>query len=237
MKRLGYYNGKYGPLEEMTIPMNDRVCWFGDGVYDAGPCRNYKIFALDEHVDRFFRNAAWLGVEMPLTKEEFKDLLNKLVHEMDSGDLFVYMQLTRAASVPRQHPYTEGPGSLWVTLNPMKIPDGRVPIKLITREDTRFFHCNIKTLNLIPAVMASEAAKQAGCDEAVLYRAPDRVTEGSHSNIHIIKDGTLYTAPLDNLILPGIARAHLLRACEALGIPYVEEPYTLEDLANADEIL
>ncbi|MBQ1706409.1 MAG: aminotransferase class IV, partial [Clostridia bacterium] len=81
------------------------------------------------------------------------------------------------------------------------------------------------------------AAKQAGCDEAVLYRAPDRVTEGSHSNIHILKDGTLHTAPLDNLILPGIARAHLLRACDALGIPYVEEPYTLDDLANAEEIL
>ncbi|MBQ2567113.1 MAG: aminotransferase class IV, partial [Clostridia bacterium] len=162
MKRLGYYNGKYGPLEEMMIPMNDRVCWFGDGIYDAGPCRNYHIFAIDEHVDRFFRNAEWLGVEMPVTKEEFKDLLNRLVREMDTGDLFVYMQLTRATSVPRQHPYTEGPGNLWVTLNPAKIPDGRVPIKLITREDTRFFHCNIKTLNLIPAVMAAEAAKQAG---------------------------------------------------------------------------
>lgn len=52
MERLGYYNGKYGPLEEMMVPMNDRVSWFGDGVYDAGPCRNYHIFALDEHVDR-----------------------------------------------------------------------------------------------------------------------------------------------------------------------------------------
>ena len=53
MKTLGYYNGKFGELEEMCIPMNDRVCWFGDGVYDAGPCRNYKIFAIDEHIDRF----------------------------------------------------------------------------------------------------------------------------------------------------------------------------------------
>ena len=53
MKTLGYYNGKYGELENMSVPMNDRVCWFGDGVYDAGPCRNYKIFAIDEHVDRF----------------------------------------------------------------------------------------------------------------------------------------------------------------------------------------
>ena len=237
MKRLGYYNGTYGPLEEMTIPMNDRVCWFGDGIYDAGPCRNYHIFAIDEHIDRFFRNAEWLGAEMPVTKDEFKDLLNKLVREMDSGDLFVYMQLTRAASVPRQHAYTEGPGSLWITLNPATIPDGTVPIKLITREDTRFFHCNIKTLNLIPAVRAAEAAKQAGCDEAVLYRAPDRVTEGSHSNIHILKDGVLHTAPLDNLILPGIARAHLLRACAALDVPVAEEPFTLADLADADEIL
>ena len=237
MERLGYYNGTYGPLEEMTVPMNDRVSWFGDGVYDAGPCRNYHIFAIDEHIDRFFRNAEWLGIEMPVTKDELKDLLNKLVHEMDSGDLFVYMQVTRAAGVPRQHAYTEGPGNLWITLNPATIADGTEPLKMITREDTRFFHCNIKTLNLIPAVMASEAAKQAGCQEAVLYRPGGRVTEGSHSNIHILKGGTLYTAPLDNLILPGIARAHLLRACEALGIPYKEEAYTLDDLRNADEIL
>lgn len=237
MERLGYYNGNYGPLEEMTVPMNDRVSWFGDGVYDAGPCRNYHIFAIDEHVDRFFRNAEWLGIEMPVTKDELKELLNKLVHEMDSGDLFVYMQVTRAAGVPRQHAYTEGPGNLWITLNPATIADGTEPLKMITREDTRFFHCNIKTLNLIPAVMASEAAKQAGCQEAILYRPGGRVTEGSHSNIHILKDGTLYTAPLDNLILPGIARAHLLRACDALGIPYKEEAFHLEDLRNADEIL
>ena len=60
MERLGYYNGTYGPLEEMTVPMNERVSWFGDGVYDAELCRNYHIFALDEHVDRFFKSAAKL---------------------------------------------------------------------------------------------------------------------------------------------------------------------------------
>ena len=95
MKRLGYYNGNYGPLEEMTVPMNDRVSWFGDGVYDAGPCRNYHIFALDEHVDRFFRSAAALGIVMPMGKDELKDLLNDLVRKMDTGSLFVYYQVTR----------------------------------------------------------------------------------------------------------------------------------------------
>lgn len=90
MKTLGYYNGKFGELEEMSIPMNDRVCWFGDGVYDAGPCRNYKIFAIDEHIDRFFNSAGLLDIEMPVTKQELKELLQEMVQKMDTGDLFVY---------------------------------------------------------------------------------------------------------------------------------------------------
>ena len=102
--------------------------------------------------------------------------------------------------------------------------------------------CNIKTLNLLPSVLASEAAKQAGADECVMYRKEadginDRVTEGAHANVHCIKDGVLYTAPLDNLILPGISRKNLLRACEELGIPFSETPYSLDFIKNADEIL
>ena len=236
MERLGYYNGKFGPLDEMTVPMNDRVCWFGDGVYDAGPCRNYHIFAIDEHVDRFFRSAAALEIKMPVTKQELKDLLNRLVHEMDSGDLFTYYQVTRGGG-PRKHIFPDGPANLWVTLTPQTAPDGKTPIRLITHEDTRFFHCNIKTLNLIPSVIAAQRAEEAGCTEAVLYRPGGRVTECAHSNVHILQNGTLRTAPTDNLILPGIARAHLIRACKALGIPVKEEPFTLEELFNADEII
>jgi D-alanine transaminase len=236
MKRLGYYNGNYGPLEEMTVPMNDRVSWFGDGVYDAGPCRNYHIFALDEHVDRCFRIAAALQIVMPVIKDELKNLLNELVRKMDTGNLFVYYQVTRGTGI-RKHAFTEGPGNLWVTLTPAEISDGHTPIQLVTTEDTRFLHCNIKTLNLIPSVMASQKAAEAGCAEAVFYRPGGRVTECAHSNVHILKNGTLYTAPTDNLILPGIARAHLLRACTALDIPFREEAFYLDDLMNADEVI
>ncbi len=236
MERLGYYNGTFGPLDEMTVPMNDRVCWFGDGVYDAQPCRNYHIFALDEHVDRFFRSAAALKIEIPVTKDELKDLLNSLVQKMDTGDLFLYYQVTRGTG-PRKHFFIDAPANLWVTITPAGKYDGITPIKLITTEDTRFFHCNVKTLNLIPSVMAAQKAEEAGCAEAVFYRPGERVTEGAHSNIHILKNGTLYTAPTDNLILPGIARAHLLRACEALGIPVKEEAFHLSDLFDADEII
>jgi len=236
MKTLGYYNGTYDEIHKMTIPMNDRVCWFGDGVYDAGPCRNYNIFALDEHVDRFFNSAGLLRIQMPCTKEELKTLLKDLVREMDTGDLFVYYQVTRGTAV-RTHEFpADAPANLWVMLKPLPSPELTEKIKLIAVEDTRFFHCNIKTLNLIPSVMAAQKASEAGCKEAIFHRG-DRVTECAHSNCHILKEGILYTAPADNLILPGIARAHLINNCKKLGIPVSETPYTLEELMHADEVL
>ena len=102
--------------------------------------------------------------------------------------------------------------------------------------------CNIKTLCLLPNVLASEKANKAGAEECVQYRAEangikNRVTEGAHTNVHCIKDGVLYTAPLDNLILPGIARKNIIRICANLGIPVREEPFSLDFLRSADEIL
>jgi len=236
MKNLGYYNGHYDLIENMSVPMNDRVCWFGDGVYDAGPCHNYHIFAQEEHLNRFYNNAKELDIRIPMEKPELDALLKDLVRKLDSGDIFVYYQVTRGTA-DRDHTYEEGPGNLWIMLRPSDINDGTEPISLITCEDTRFFHCNIKTLNLIPSVMASQKAKQAGCQEAVFYRPGGRVTECAHSNVHILKDGTLFTAPTDNLILPGIARKHLLQACERLNVPVKEEAFYLPDLFDADEII
>ncbi len=236
MKNLGYYNGKYGEIEEMSIPMNDRVCFFGDGVYDATYSRNYKIFTLDEHIDRLYNSASLLGMNITETKEEMKAILNEMVSKMDTGENFVYWQVTRGAGM-RNHVFPENAKTnLWITISHRDIVDTYKKVKLITMEDTRFFHCNIKTLNLIPSVIASEKAKQAGCDETVFHRG-ERVTECAHSNVHIIKDGVFVTAPTDNLILPGIARAHLIKACKKLGIPVSETPYTVDELMNADEII
>ena len=106
----------------------------------------------------------------------------------------------------------------------------------ITLPDTRFLHCNIKTLNLLPAVLYTQKAVAAGCDEAILHR-DGRVTECAHSNVHILKDGVFRTAPCDNLILPGITRAHRIAQCREMGIPVVEEPFTLDELMDADEVI
>ena len=237
MKNLGYYNGKYDLVENMTIPMNDRVCYFGDGVYDATYSRNHNIFALDEHIDRFFKSAGLLQIKIPYTKEELKAIIMKMVEKVDCGEQFVYWQVTRGTAM-RNHafPGDEVRANIWIILKPSEVKDMSQKLKLITLEDTRFLHCNIKTLNLLPSVMAAQKAEEAGCQEVVFHRA-DRVTECAHSNVSIIKDGVLITAPTDNLILPGIARAHLIKMCNKFNIPVDEAPFNLKELMAADEII
>ncbi|MDR1929401.1 MAG: aminotransferase class IV, partial [Treponema sp.] len=244
MKTLGYYNGEIGEIEDMRVPMNDRVCWFGDGVYDASLAVNKRVLFLEEHINRFFSSAALLQMTPPLGREELGRLLAELALKVEGEAHFVYWQLTRGTA-QRFHIFPEAgiKPNLWVFIRPAEFPDLESKVKVITVEDTRFFHCNIKTLNLIPNVMASERAKQAGADEVVFYRKnlpddiPERVTEASHSNIHIIKDGVFRTAPADNLILPGIIRAHLIEQCVLLGIPVKEEPFSVTELMEADEAL
>ena len=237
MKNLGYYNGKCDEIENMSIPMSDRVCFFGDGVYDATYSRNYKIFALDEHIDRFYNSAKFLEIELPYSKAEMKELLNDMVGKMDTGENFVYFQATRGSNPVRNHVFpSDIKANVWINVYHKEILDLKKRVQLITMEDTRFLHCNIKTLNLIPAVIASQRAKEAGCFETVFHRN-GRITECAHSNVHIIKDGALITAPTDNLILPGIARKHIIKTCKEMGVEVREEPYFLEQLFDADEVL
>ncbi|MDR3595338.1 D-amino acid aminotransferase [Clostridium sp.] len=237
MENLGYYNGKFGLLEEMTVPMLDRVCYFGDGVYDATYSRNYIIFALDEHIERFYNSAGLLGIKIPYTKEQLKEILKDMVKKVDSGEQFVYWQVTRGTGM-RNHafPGDDVPANLWIMLKSLNIKDMSQKLKLITLDDTRFLHCNIKTLNLLPSVIAAQKTEEAGCQEAVFHRG-DRVTECAHSNVSILKDGVLKTAPTDNLILPGIARAHLIKMCKLFNIPVDETPFTLKELMEADEVI
>ena len=236
MKNIAYYNGKTGPIEEMMVPMNDRACYFGDGVYDATMAVNHVPMHFDDHIDRIYNSARLIDIEIPMPKEEMKRILQGLIDQVEGDSLFVYWQVTRGVGM-RNHPYSgaaTGP-SLWAWVRPNGMRDVYGAYRCITMEDTRFLHCNIKTINLLPAVIANQRAAEAGCDETIFHRG-DRVTECSHSNVHILKDGVLHTAPCDNLILPGIARKHILEICREQGIPVVEEPFTVDELMAADEV-
>ncbi len=236
MKNIAYYNGKTGPIEELRVPMNDRACYFGDGIYDATCAVHHVPMHLDAHVDRLYRSAKMIDIEIDMPKADMKALILDLVAQVEGDELFVYVQVTRGVGM-RNHAYAgaeTGP-SIWAFVRPCRMRDPYGAYPCITMEDTRFLHCDIKTINLLPAVIANQRAMEAGCEETIFHRGP-RVTECSHSNIHIIKDGVLHTAPCDNLILPGITRAHILDICARVGIPAVEEPFTVEEMMDADEI-
>lgn len=235
MKTLGYYDGQIGELQDMKVPMLDRACYFGDGIYDATYSRNKKIFALDEHVDRFFDGLKTADIRLGLSKEQLKDLLRSLVNKVDDGELFVYWQATRGVGI-REHCYEDMTAKLWVMLKPQPIVDMRDKIRLVSHEDIRYTLCNIKTLNLLPNVMFSEYAKSKNAQECVLHRG-ERVTECAHSNIHILKDGVLITPPADCYILKGIAREHLIRACKALGILVEIRPFSVTEMMQSDEVI
>jgi D-alanine transaminase len=238
MKDIGYYNGASGPIDSMSIPMNDRVVYFGDGVYDATYAVKHVIFALEDHLERFYRSCAKMEIPFAMSQAELKAVLQELVDKVDdSKSLMVYWQTTRGTG-PRNHAFPDKSvmPNLLVTIRPNALRAIDKKFKLITIEDTRFLHCDVKTLNLIPSVIASQRAKEAGCDEAVFHRG-ERVTECAHSNVHIIKDGVFQTPPLDNLILPGTARKHLLRVADSCGIPTKEAPFSLTELMAADEVI
>ncbi len=238
MKNLGYYNGKYDEIENMQVPMVDRVCWFGDGIYDATYSHNHKIFDMDAHLNRFYNSARLLDIIMPVERKELEMLLKELVLKVDDGDQFVYMQVTRGFGL-RSHVYSKGTqnkANLWITLTPCPVADTYKPIDVITFEDKRFEYCNCKTLNLIPSCLAATAAERAGCEEAIFHRG-DIVTECAHSNVSIFKDGKVITHPLDDKILPGTARIRLLAFAEKLGYQVEEREYTISELMNADEIV
>ena len=236
MENIAYYNGKISSIEEMTIPMNERSSYFGDGVYDAMFTVDHVPLQLDDHLRRFYRSAKKIDIDIPMPFEELRAMVLDFCRRIDSPDAMAYVQATRGVGM-RGHAYrfAGGTPSLWVWVKPDMLDPMDRSYKAITMEDTRYFHCDIKTINLLPAVMANEKAMEAGCDEAIFHRG-ERVTECSHSNVHILKNGTLYTAPCDELILPGITRAHILNICRQNGIPVVEEPFTLEEMMEADEI-
>lgn len=238
MQNIGYYNGRIEPLEELMIPALDRAVYFGDGCYEALYLVSGVLFALEEHLDRFYNSCRLLKLPFHLDRDALKAELQKVV-DVAGPDFagMLYWQASRGTYY-RGHafPPDEVKPNLLMFVRPCPLDPFHKRLKLISLEDTRYLHCNIKTLNLLPSVMANQEAHARGCDEAVLHRG-SRVTECSHSNILILQGGTLRTAPTDELILPGITRKHLLELAKENGIPVSEQPFTMVELMNADEII
>lgn len=235
MKNLGYYNGKTGLIEEMTVPMTDRAFYFGDGVYDAVMCRNNIPYLLSVHLDRFYKNCEKLLINVPTEPEELFCLICTLVRKVDGDEKFVYFHASRGNAL-RSHTYNGDKGSICIMITPYKVGNIYEKIDTVTYEDKRYSYCNIKTLNLLPSILAALHADKQNAEESIFIR-DGIVTEGSHCNVSIIKGNTLITHPADCHILPGVARAKLMKSALEQGIAVVERKYDEAELMNADEII
>ena len=235
MERIGYYNGEIAALEELKVPFLDRVAFYGDGVYDATMSRDGVMLYIDDHLDRFFNSMRIMRFEPNFTRDELQSELERVVDLADGRDNFVYWQITRGTAM-RRHEFPDVEPNLWIMVFPMPYADLTQTVDAVSFEDKRFDYCHVKTLNLLPNVLAAQNAADHGGQEAIFVR-DGYVTESAHSNIHILKGGVLVTHPADEHILPGIARKHLIAMCGSLGIPVEERLYTLDELKAADEIL
>lgn len=234
---LGYINGEYVSLDEKVIPIDERGHQFGDGVYEVIRFYDGKPFMLTEHLERLVRSAN--GIRLPITEtvEEFKELVLSGVEKAQISQCNVYLQITRGIA-NRNHLFPKVPVSITMTVREAK-PLSAVlrdkGVTAITHEDERWANCYIKSLNLLPNILAKQAAHEAGSYEAILVRE-GLVTEGSSSNVFIVEEGTVITSPLSKHILPGITRMAVKKIASKINIPFIEKNFSEGDLFTADEV-
>lgn len=230
-------NDQFVNREQASVDIEDRGYQFGDGVYEVIRIYSGKMFTGKEHIDRLFESAQKILLTLPFTKEELTENLHQLVEKNNLSTGIIYLQVTRGAS-SRQHQFpAESKAVFTAYTKEVARPETQMNegVTATIADDVRWLRCDIKSLNLLGNLLAKQEAYSQGHFEAVLHR-DGTVTEGSSSNVFIIKNDQLITHPATNLILNGITRREILRLCKEIGLDYKEEPFTLDELKEADEV-
>ncbi len=233
-----YLNGRIVPRSQATMDVEDRGTMFGDGVYEVIHFYAGQPFAMQGHVERLRKSLAAVRIDIGDELGRLPSISAKLVEQNATPDAAVYWQVTRG-SAPRKHVFPAQPRpTVMVIAYPTHALDPAKPVptvKAILHEDIRWQHCHIKSLMLLPNVLAKNAAVEAGADEAILHRG-EKVTEGTSTNVFIVDRGVVYTHPADLSILGGITRTVVLDLASEMGIEVREVPPTVTQLLEAQEV-
>lgn len=234
-----YLNGQFVPRAAATLDVTDRGALFADGVYEVLRVYGGRMFEAPAHLDRLRQSLAGIALAEPVDTAKLPAISEELIRRNACPEAKVYWQVTRGSTGGRDFEVPRGvkPTVLALT-EPMKPVDPILPPgqRVLLISDPRWSRCDLKTLMLLPAVLAQEEARKRGLDAAVFHRGGN-VTEGSSFNVLIVRDGELWTPPADNDILDGVTRRFVLAMALKLGIPARETPVSLEAFMAADEAM
>ncbi len=235
---LAYFNGEILAAEQIAISMDDRGFLFGDALYEVVHVYRGQLFAWDLHMQRLGQGLAELRYP-DVRLEGLKAAAVALLREVEDEEVLVYIQISRGVQ-PRSHlfPGPSTPPTVLVWARPLVPLDAQVVaqgVSTVTAVDDRWAKVWIKTVGLLPNVMAKQAANDQGAFDAILVR-DGMVTESTSANVFIVEAGVLRTAPVTNYILPGITRHIVLELAGELGMKVNLRPFSVAEMMNADEV-
>jgi D-alanine transaminase len=241
MSRIAYVNGRYLPLADAKVSIEDRGYQFGDGVYEVCEVRGGRLIDARRHLARLKRSLAELRIRMPMSEAALRLVLREVVARNRIGYGILYLQITRGVA-RRDHafPPPEIPPSLVVTARPLtKTRNATLAatgIAVISVPDIRWGRVDIKTISLLPNVLAKQAAVEQGARDAWFVDDGGNITEGASANAWIVTAaGTVVTRPADQAILRGVTRTVLLEVIKAQGLAIEERPFGLAEAYAARE--
>jgi D-alanine transaminase len=236
---LVYLNGTFGLLEDAKVSVLDRGFVFGDGIYEVIPVYGRRMFRSSQHIARLFRSLSAISIQNPHTEAQWMQLIKQVSDGHPAEDQMIYLQVTRGVA-KRAHAFPlEATPTVFVMANPIVLPSAAVRAKgvaCVSLEDKRWLHCEIKSVSLLGNVLAAQYAVEHEATESIQFR-DGWLTEGSSSNVWVVKDGALIAPPKDNLILEGIRYGLIEELCAAIGVKLEVRRILRQEVIDADELL
>ncbi|MEX1035637.1 MAG: D-amino-acid transaminase [Sneathiella sp.] len=241
MSRIAYVNGQYVPHRTASVHIEDRGYQFADGVYEVVTIFNNRMIDEEGHLDRLWRSLDELKMAAPMKRAPLKMVMREVIRQNGITNGIIYLQVTRGVA-PRDHPFPKDtPPALVMTAKRLSMDKAQktaeAGVNVITVPDIRWARRDIKSVSLLPNVLAKQEAKENGAYEAFQIDEDGMVTEGSSTNAWIVtQEGKVVTRPTGNSILAGITRASLLRELEKHDIELELRSFSQEELNSAREV-
>ena len=238
MPKFAYINTKFVEFKNAKIHVEDRGLQFADSVYEVIAIINYKLIDFDYHIKRLKYSLKEIDIKYKINNQFFKKIFFKIIKKNNTSNGIIYLQITRGVQY-RDHKYQNKliPTLIIYSMSKKFNLPGKnfIGVNTITYEDLRWSRRDIKTVNLLPNIIAANKAKKNKAYEAILIKN-GKVTEGTSSNIWIIKKNNLITHPANTNILKGVTRSSLLKIIKKIKLNFIEKSFTKKQLLDADEV-